>query len=98
MRRSIGIVTTAAALVLSSSALAAEQTVRLAVDGMWCAGCSYIVKKTLASVPGVATVDVSMAEKAAVVTFDDTETTVVALTQATAGVGFPSRVIGQGGD
>jgi len=48
MRRSLGIVITAAGLVLSGSAPAAEQTVRLAVDGMWCAGCSYIVKKTLA--------------------------------------------------
>jgi mercuric ion binding protein len=92
MRRPLVIVATAAALVLSGCALAAEQTVRLAIDGMWCAGCSYIVKKTLASVPGVAAVDVSMAEKAAVVTFDDAETGVARLTEATAGVGFPSRV------
>jgi mercuric ion binding protein len=92
MRRSLGILGTAAALVLSGSALAAEQTVRLAVDGMWCAGCSYIVKKTLASVPGVTAVDVWMAEKAAVVTFDDAETNVASLTEATTGVGFPSRV------
>ena len=49
-------------------------------------------KQTLASVPGVATVDVSMAEKAAEVTFDDAETDVARLTAATAGVGFPSRV------
>ena len=92
MRPSVAIVTTAAVLVLSGSALAAEQTVRLAVDGMWCAGCSYIVKKTLASVPGVATVDVSIAEKAAVVTLDDAETDIARLTEATAEVGFPSRV------
>ena len=92
MRRPLGIMATAAGLVLSGSALAAEQTVRLAVDGMWCAGCSYIVKQTLASVPGVAAVDVSMAEKAAVVTFDDAETEVARLTEATAEVGFPSRV------
>ena len=84
--------TTAAALVLSGSALAAERTVRLAVDGMWCAGCSYIVKKTLADMPGVTAVDVSMAEKAAVVTFDDAETDVARLTEVTAEVGFPSRV------
>ena len=98
MRRAMGIVATAAALVLTGSALAAEQTVRLAVDGMWCAGCSYIVKKTLASVPGVAAVDVSMADKAAVVRFDDTTTDVAALSQATASVGFPSWVIGRGGE
>lgn len=92
MRRSMGLVIIAAALALSGSALAAERTVRLAVDGMWCAGCSYIVKKTLAGVPGVAAVDVSMAEKAAVVTFDDAETDIARLTEATAEVGFPSRV------
>ena len=92
MRHSMAIVTIAAALALSGSALATERTVRLAVDGMWCAGCSYIVKKTLAGVPGVAAVDVSMAEKAAVVTFDDSGTDVVRLTEATAEVGFPSRV------
>ena len=92
MRRSMSIVVTTAALVLSGPVLAAERTVRLAVDGLWCAGCSYIVKKTLAGVPGVTAVDVSMAEKAAVVTFDDAETDVAKLTEATAGVGFPSRV------
>jgi mercuric ion binding protein len=88
----MSIVVTTAALVLSGPVLAAERTVRLAVDGMWCAGCSYIVKKTLAGVPGVTAVDVSMAEKAAVVTFDDAETDVARLTEATAGVGFPSRM------
>ena len=50
------------------------------------------MKKTLAGVPGVTAVDVSMAEKAAVVTFDDAETDVAKLTEVTAGVGFPSRV------
>jgi mercuric ion binding protein len=80
-------------LLASGSVLAAERTVRLAVDGMTCAGCSYIVKTTLASVPGVAEVDVSFAEKTAVVTFDDAETDVATLTQATASVGFPSRVV-----
>ena len=92
MRRSMSIVVTTAALVLSGPVLAAERTVRLAVDGIWCVGCSYIVKKTLAGVSGVTAVDVSMAEKAAVVTFDDAETDVARLTEATAGVGFPSRV------
>jgi mercuric ion binding protein len=93
MRTSMVIVAATAVLMLSGAAGAAERTVRLAVDGMWCAGCSYIVKQTLASVPGVTQVDVSMAEKAAVVTFDDAKTDVAGLTEATAGVGFPARVI-----
>lgn len=93
MRTSMVIVAATAVLMVSGAAGAAERTVRLAVDGMWCAGCSYIVKQTLASVPGVTQVDVSMAEKAAVVTFDDAKTDVAGLTEATAGVGFPARVI-----
>jgi mercuric ion binding protein len=86
------------ALLASAAATAAERTVTLAVDGMTCASCPYIVRTVLQEVPGVAHAEVSYAERTAVVTFDDAKTTVTALTQATAGVGFPSRVIGQGGD
>lgn len=83
------------ALLVSVDATAAERTVTLAVDGMTCASCPYIVRSVLQEVPGVARADVSYAEKMAVVTFDDAEATVAALTQATAGVGFPSRVISE---
>jgi mercuric ion binding protein len=85
-------------LLASVAAMAAERTVTLAVDGMSCASCPYIVRTVLQEVPGVARAEVSYAEEMAVVTFDDAKTTVAALAQATAGVGFPSRVIGQGGD
>jgi mercuric ion binding protein len=87
-----------ATLLASIAATAAERTVTLAIDGMTCASCPYIVRSVLQEVPGVARAEVSSAEKTAVVTFDDARTTVAALTQATAGVGFPARVIGQGGD
>jgi len=83
------------ALLASAAATAAERTVTLAVDGMTCASCPYIVRRVLQEVPGVARAEVSYAEKMAVVTFDDATTTVAALTQATAGVGFPSRVISE---
>ena len=85
-------------LLAGVAATAAERTVTLAVDGMSCPSCPYIVRTVLQEVPGVARADVSYVEKTAVVTFDDARTTVAALTEATAGVGFPSRVIGQGGD
>jgi mercuric ion binding protein len=85
-------------LLTGVAATAAERTVTLAVDGMTCASCPYIVRTVLQEIPGVARAEVSYAEKTAVVTFDDAEITVAALTRATAGVGFPSRVIGQGGD
>ena len=86
------------ALLGSVAAAAAERTVTLAVNGMTCASCPYIVRSVLQAVPGVARAEVSYAEKMAVVTFDDARTTVAALTQATARVGFPAQVIGQGGD
>jgi periplasmic mercuric ion binding protein len=79
-------------LLASGAAVAAERTVTLAVDGMTCASCPYIVRTVLQGVPGVARVDVSYAEKTAVVAFDDAKATVAILSQATAGVGFPSRL------
>jgi periplasmic mercuric ion binding protein len=79
-------------LLASGAARGADRTVTLAVDGMTCASCPYIVRTVLQEVPGVARVDVSYAEKTAVVAFDDAKATVAILTQATAGVGFPSRL------
>jgi periplasmic mercuric ion binding protein len=79
-------------LFASVAATAAERTVTLAVDGMTCTSCPYIVRTALQELPGVARAEVSYAEKTAVVTFDDARTTVAALTQATADVGFPLRL------
>ena len=81
-----------AMLLASLPAAAGQQTVTLKVD-MWCASCPYIVKQVLASVNGVKEVDVSYQEQTAVVTFDDEQTTVAALTQATSDVGFPAEVV-----
>ena len=85
-------------LLVGAAVTAAERTVTLAVDRMSCASCPYIVRRVLQEVPGVARAEVSYAEKVAVVTFDDARTDVAALTKATAGLGFPAWVIGQGGD
>ncbi|MCH7554579.1 MAG: cation transporter [Proteobacteria bacterium] len=75
----------------SPPASAAEQTVTLSVD-MWCASCPYIIKQTLARVPGVLDVAVSFDDQVAIVQYDDDMTDVAALTQATADVGFPSEL------
>ncbi len=79
-------------VLLGSSlpAFSAEQTVTLSVD-MWCASCPYIIKQTLAKVPGVLDVNVSYDDQVAIVHFDDDKTDVTALIQATADVGFPSK-------
>jgi mercuric ion binding protein len=74
----------------SLPALSAEQTVTLSVK-MWCPSCPYIIKRTLAKVPGVKDVNVSYDDQVAIVRFDDDKTDVTALTQATADVGFPSE-------
>jgi mercuric ion binding protein len=77
-------------LAASSAAFAAQQTVTLAVENMYCEACPYMVKKTLERVAGVAKVTVSFKDKTAVVIYDDEKTDVKALTNATAGAGYPS--------
>ena len=52
-------------MLASSSALAAERTVTLAVQNMFCADCPFIVKKSLEAVPGVAKATVSYKDKTA---------------------------------
>jgi mercuric ion binding protein len=74
----------------SLPAFSAEQAVTLSVK-MWCPSCPYIIKRTLAQVPGVLDVKVSYDDQVAIVRFDDDKTDVTLLTQATADVGFPSE-------
>ncbi len=71
---------------------AATQTVTLAVPGMTCAACPITVKKALSKVEGVSKVDVGFEKREAVVTFDDTKSSVQKLTKATADAGYPSSV------
>ena len=77
-------------LLASSSAIAAERTVTLAVQNMFCAACPYTVRSSLKAVPGVSHVTVSLQDKTAVVTYDDARTSVKALTAATTNAGYPS--------
>ena len=86
--------TFAVGLIGSSVALAAERTVTLTVQNMFCAACPHTVKSSLQSVPGVKAVSVSYEAKTAVVTFDDTKTNAEALKTATTNAGYPSRVAG----
>ncbi|HKA40819.1 MAG TPA: mercury resistance system periplasmic binding protein MerP [Burkholderiales bacterium] len=81
----------AATILLASHALAANKTVTLDVPGMYCEMCPITVKKALSHVSGVSNVSASYERKEAVVTFDDTKTSVEALTKATANAGYPSK-------
>ena len=88
------IIHAAAVLVLlgaSSAVIAAERTVTLAVENMSCVTCPYIVRESLEAVTGVTAVEVSFEDKTAVVTFDDEQTDIAALTEATTNAGYPSE-------
>ena len=81
----------AVSVLASSTALAAEKTITLAVKNMYCADCPIIVRKSLEAVPGVSKAVVSYKDKTAVVTYDDSSTDVAALTRATTEAGYPSE-------
>jgi mercuric ion binding protein len=75
-----------------ASASAARQSVTLSVPGMTCAACPFTVKKALSKVDGVSEIDVSYEKREAIVTFDDTRTSLQQLTKATENAGYPSSV------
>ena len=77
-------------LIASSSAIAAERTVTLAVQNMYCVACPHTVRASLQAVPGVENVTVSLQQKTAVVTYDDARTNVKALIAATTNAGYLS--------
>ena len=80
----------AISVLASSTALAAEKTITLAVKNMYCADCPFIVRKSLEAVPGVSKAVVSYKDKTVVVTYDDSRTDATALTRATTEAGYPS--------
>ncbi len=83
-----------AAMSLSATgATAGEQTIRLAVEGLGCPSCYFIVERSIARVPGVKSVDLSVETNIATVTFDDTMTSAAAVSNATDANGFPSTII-----
>lgn len=89
MNRALVTAALIAALPMTAAA-AAEKTVTLAVQNMYCADCPFIVKKSLERVPGVAAATVSFKDKTATITYDDSKTDVTALTAATTEAGYPS--------
>ena len=83
-----------AAMSLSATgATAGERTIRLAVEGLGCPSCYFIVERSIARLPGVKSVDLSVETNIATVTFDDTMTSAAAVSNATDANGFPSTII-----
>jgi len=93
MKRILSTLVIATAVFGTGAAIAAEKTVTLAVKGMYCSACPYIVKQSLAKVTGVGNVAVSYEKKTATVTYDDQKTTLAVLTAATTQAGYPSQPI-----
>ena len=78
-------------LLLSSlGGVAAERTVKLAIDNMTCALCPLTVKKALEKVEGVKQVSVDYETKRATVRFDDATTTLESIAQASTNAGYPA--------
>ena len=75
---------------------AAERTVALGVR-MYCPSCAYTVKRMLMSVAGVKEVDVSLADRRAVVVYDDSITGVSDLVAATKKYGYDASVLANTG-
>ena len=90
MTQALAVVIVGCGLLASSTALAAEKTITLAVKNMYCAACPHTVKASLEAVPGVVKAVVSYKDQTAIVTYDDTKTDAKALTTATTNAGYPS--------
>jgi mercuric ion binding protein len=90
MSKLLASVAMAASVLASTTAVAAEKTVTLAVENMYCAACPHTVKASLQAVAGVKAVTVSYKDKTATVTYEDSKADVTALTAATTNAGYPS--------
>ena len=96
MRNYLGALALIGSTMAASGAFAGERTMTFAVENMTCASCPYIVKSSMAAVPGVATVAVSFKAKTATVTFDDMKTSADAIAAASANAGYPAHPTQQG--
>lgn len=96
MNKSLSTLALIASVMTASTAFAGERTITFAVDNMTCASCPYIVKSSMAAVPGVAKVAVSFQAKTATVTFDDAKTSPDAIAAASMNAGYPAHPVQQG--
>ena len=97
MKKSLSAFALIGSMMVAPAAWAGERTITFAVDNMPCASCPYIVKNSMAAVPGVAKVAVSFEAKTATVTFDDTKTSPDAIAAASMNAGYPAHAVKQSG-
>ncbi|WP_137935284.1 cation transporter [Mesorhizobium comanense] len=96
MNKYLSVLALIGSVIVAPAAWAGERTVTFAVDNMTCASCPYIVKSSMAAVPGVAKVAVSFEAKTATVTFDDTKTNPGVIAAASMNAGYPVHPTQQG--
>ena len=59
MKKSLSALALIMSVMTAPAVFATERTVTFTIDNMTCASCPYIVKTSMAAVPGVSTVAVS---------------------------------------
>ena len=81
-------------LSFATAAAAAERTITLAVEGMTCSMCPKTVQKAINAVPGVSQCTASYEDKVgtAVVTFEDSVTSIDTIVAASAEIGYPAQL------
>lgn len=90
MKQTIRILVLASLLGFGVSALADEHTATFIVEKMTCATCPLTVRIAMQRVDGVIQAKVDFESKTATVTFDDSQTTVEKIAEASTNVGFPA--------
>ncbi len=90
----------AAATFVSNSvpeARADEQSATLAIGGLWCVSCSYILRETLADLPGVSEVVILDIDRNDVgttqVIFEDSVVRVDDIIQTAIDIGYPTTLM-----
>ena len=86
------------AMAWASQAMAEEKRFELAVGNLYCPACTYILERTLTKVQGIMAVQVIYETSTVRVVYDDARVDVAAIKQATASIGFPSKIIRGGKD
>lgn len=81
------------AAVLAGPAVAATQTVVLSAPAISCSACSVRIKAALANLKGVNQAHVVLEKRQVVVSFDDAQTSALAVTKAITDAGFPAEIV-----
>lgn len=90
MKRTVWALLFAGLLGSAAPALADEATATFAVEKMTCATCPLTVRIAMKRVDGVIDAKVDLDSNTATVTFDDEQTNVNEIAEASTNVGFPA--------